>query len=67
MTLAAAVLALHTGVFPRWIAVLGVLATLGGLLGYLFWPALLLFAWIVAASAYLLLSPVPTDRGSVTA
>lgn len=66
MALAASALALHTGVLPRWLAVLGLLAALGGVLGFLFWPALLLLAWIVAVSGFLLLSAGPTDRGPVS-
>jgi hypothetical protein len=66
MALAASVLALHTGVFPRWLSVLGLLAAVGGVLGFLFWPASLLLAWILAVSGFLLFSPTPTDRGPVS-
>jgi hypothetical protein len=54
MALAASVLALETGVLPRWLAVLGLLGAAGGVLGFLLWPALLLFAWVIALSGFLL-------------
>lgn len=66
MTLAASVLALHTRVFPRWLAGLGLAATLAGVLGFMIWPSLVVLAWIVAVSAYLLVPPAPADRGPVT-
>jgi hypothetical protein len=54
MTAAASVLALSSPVLPRWLAWLGLLATLGGLTSFLVWPSLLVLAWIVAVSAWLL-------------
>jgi hypothetical protein len=54
MTAAASVLALYSEALPRWLAWLGLLATLGGLTSFLVWPSLVVLAWIVAASAWLL-------------
>lgn len=66
MALSASVLALHTGVFPRWLAGLGLAAALAGVLGFLIFPSLVVLAWIVAVSAYLLTKAAPADRGPVT-
>lgn len=66
MTLAASVLALHTGILPRSIAGLGLLATVAGVAGFLFWPSIVVLAWIVAVSVYLLLEARPAERGPVT-
>jgi hypothetical protein len=66
MALSASVLALHTGVFPRWLAGLGLAAALAGVLGFLLFPSLVVLAWIVAVSAYLLVRAAPADRGPVT-
>jgi hypothetical protein len=54
MTLAASVLALHSRVFPTWLALLGFLAAVCGLLGFLVIPALVILLWILAVSIYLL-------------
>lgn len=54
MTLAASVLGLHSRIFPRWLAILGVLATAGAVLGFLVWPSVFVLAWIVAMSLFML-------------
>ena len=54
MVLAASVLALHSRVFPNWLAVFGFPAALAGLLGALVWPSALVLAWILAVSVVLL-------------
>jgi hypothetical protein len=52
MTLAASVLALHSRVFPTWLAVIGFLAAACGLLGFLVFPALGILVWILLVSVY---------------
>jgi hypothetical protein len=54
MALAASVLALRTGALPRWLAYAGLVGAAGGLLSIFAWPSLLVLAWIVAVSAWLL-------------
>jgi len=53
----ASMLAIRTGVTPRWIALLGfasaVLLLLGG--GYLDWSVFVFPAWVLLVSAYILL------------
>lgn len=53
MTLAATTIAFHTRVFPAWLAWSGVVATIAGLLGILAFPALIVLAWIILVSLYL--------------
>lgn len=54
MTSATAVIALWLGGVPRWLGWFGLLATLAGLLGFLVLPSLVVLAWIVAMSVWLL-------------
>ena len=55
MTLAASILALYSAALPRWLAVAGIIATVGGLLSFWVLPSVLVLAWIVLVSVYLLL------------
>jgi hypothetical protein len=59
MVLAASILALHSRVFPNWLAVFGFPAALAGLISALVWPSLLVLAWILAVSVVLLLQQRP--------
>jgi hypothetical protein len=61
MVLAASILALHSRVFPNWLAVFGFPAALAGLLGALVWPSALVLAWILAVSVVLLLQQRPAQ------
>ncbi len=61
MVLAASILALHSRVFPNWLAVFGFPAALAGLLGALVWPSALVLAWILAVSVVLLLQQRTTS------
>jgi hypothetical protein len=54
MTLAASVLALHSRVFPTWLAVVGFLATVCGLLGFLIITSLGILTWILLVSLFML-------------
>lgn len=54
MTLAASVLALHSRVFPTWLAVVGFLATICGLLGVFVITSLGVLAWILLVSLFML-------------
>jgi hypothetical protein len=54
MTLAASVLALHSHVFPTWLAVVGFLATICGLLGAFVITSLGVLAWILLVSLFML-------------
>jgi hypothetical protein len=53
MAIAVATLALVSPAFPAWIAWFSALAALAGLFGIVFFPSLLVLAWIVALSAWL--------------
>jgi hypothetical protein len=53
MTFSAATLALWRGALPRWLGWFGVVATVAAVLGFLGWPSLVVLAWIIATSAYL--------------
>jgi hypothetical protein len=55
MAIAVATLAFVTPAFPAWLAWFSALAAVAGVLGILFFPSLVVLAWIVALSAYLLL------------
>ena len=55
MAIAVATLAFVTPTFPAWLAWFSALAAVAGLLGILFFPSLVVLAWIVALSAWLLL------------
>lgn len=59
MVLAASILALHSRVFPNWLAVFGFPAALAGLISALVWPSALVLAWILAVSVVLLLQQRP--------
>jgi hypothetical protein len=52
MTLAASLLALHSRVFPTWLAVIGFLAAACGLLGFLVFPGLVILLWVLLVSGY---------------
>ena len=54
MTLAASVLALHSRVFPTWLAVVGFLATICGLLGAFVITSLGVLAWVLLVSLFML-------------
>lgn len=63
MALAVATIAFQFGTFPAWLAWFSALAALAGVLGILFFPSLVVLAWIVALSAWLLVQangPAPT-------
>jgi hypothetical protein len=53
MTFSAATLALWMGALPRWLGWFGVIATVAAVFGSLEWLSLVVLAWIVATSAYL--------------
>jgi hypothetical protein len=55
MALAVTTLIFHAGVFPRWVGWFGVLATIAGLLGFMVFPSVIVLAFIVILSVYLLL------------
>jgi hypothetical protein len=59
MLLSASVLALHSRVFPTWLAALGFLGALAGVLGFLVWPSLVILVWILAASVWMLRAASP--------
>jgi len=61
MVLAASILALHSRVFPNWLAVFGFPAALAGLISALVWPSALVLAWILAVSVVLLLQQRPAQ------
>jgi hypothetical protein len=54
MTAAVSVIALWLGGVPRWLGWFGIIATISGLVGFLVWPSLIVLAWIVVASVWLL-------------
>jgi hypothetical protein len=54
MTLAASVLALQSRVLPTWLAILGFVATVAGLLGFLVFPSLVILLWILLISIFML-------------
>jgi hypothetical protein len=54
MTLAASVLALQSRAFPTWLAVVGFIATICGLLGAFVITSLGVLAWILLVSVFLL-------------
>jgi hypothetical protein len=57
MTLAASVLALQSRVLPTWLVILGFLATVAGLLGFFVLPSLVILAWILVVSIFMLWPP----------
>lgn len=57
MTLAASVLALSSRVFPTWLAVVGLIATICGLLGAFVITSLGVLAWILLVSVFMLWPP----------
>ena len=59
MVLSASILALHSRVFPNWLAVFGFPAALAGLISALVWPSVLVLVWILAVSVVLLLPQRP--------
>ena len=66
MALATATVALRMRAFPRWLGWLSVLAAIAGVLGILELPALVVLAWLVALSLYLVW-PRPTARPTASA
>ncbi|MGZ8694604.1 MAG: hypothetical protein ACXWYS_04115 [Gaiellaceae bacterium] len=56
LALAVATVAFQFRAFPAWLAWFSVLATVAGLLGALFFPSLVVLAWIAALSVYLLIA-----------
>jgi hypothetical protein len=54
MALAVATIAFQSRAFPAWLAWFSVLAVVAGVVGILFVPSVVVLAWIVALSAYLL-------------
>jgi hypothetical protein len=54
MTLASSVLALQSRVFPTWLAVLGFLATIAGLIGFMVVPSVVILLWILVVSVFML-------------
>jgi hypothetical protein len=62
MTAAVAVIALWLRGVPAWLGWFGLLATLAGFLGFLVLPSLVVLAWIVAASVWLLRTGATTWR-----
>ena len=61
MLLAASILTLHSRVFPTWLAALGFLGAVAGLLGFLLWPSVVILLWIVAASVLMLRAASPAS------
>jgi hypothetical protein len=53
MALAVATIAFQFKAFPAWLAWFSVLATIAGLVGIFFVPSVVVLAWIIALSAYL--------------
>ena len=66
MVVATSLIALQTGVFPRWFAWIGFLVALTLLLAFFFVPVFILWGWILVVSAFMLLSarrpPRPLTR-----
>ena len=54
MVLAATTVSLSMRAFPTWISVLGVLATIAGLLGIFVFPSIVVLLWIIVVSGYLI-------------
>jgi Domain of unknown function (DUF4386) len=67
MVVATSVIALRTGVFPRWFAWVGFVAALTFLVAFFFVPVFVLWGWILVASGYMLLSERRTARPITTA
>src|SRR5690348_15846616 len=51
------VAALRTGVLPRWLAIVGVVAGVSMLFGYFFFPFFAWWIWVVLASVLLVRRP----------
>jgi hypothetical protein len=66
MAVAAATLAFVSPAMPTWLAWFSALAAVAGLFGIVFFPALVVLAWIVALSVWLLL-PQRAARATVPA
>ena len=56
MVAATSVIALKTGVFPRWFAWVGFVVAATFLVAFFFVPIFVLWGWILVASGYMLLS-----------
>lgn len=56
MALAVATIAFQFKALPAWLAWFSVLATIAGLVGIFFVPSVVVLAWIIALSAYLLVA-----------
>ena len=62
MVVATSVIALRTGVFPRWFAWIGFVVAVTLLVAFFFVPVFILWGWILVASGYMLLSTRRTPR-----
>jgi hypothetical protein len=67
MALAVTTLVFYARAFPAWVGWVGALATIAGILGFMVIPSVVILAWIVILSVYLLLpqrtetvEPAPT-------
>jgi len=56
LVVATSLVALQTGVFPRWFAWIGFVVALTLLLAFFFVPVFILWGWILVVSAFMLLS-----------
>jgi hypothetical protein len=67
MVVATSLVALRTGVFPRWFAWIGFLVAVTLLVAFFFVPVFILWGWILVVSGYMLLSarrpPQPVTTG----
>jgi hypothetical protein len=61
MLFAASVLGLHSRVFPTWLAALGFLAAVAGVVGFLIWTSVVILVWILAASVWMLRAASPVS------
>jgi hypothetical protein len=66
MVVATSLIALRTGVFPRWFAWIGFLVAVTLVVAFFFVPVFILWGWILVASGYMLLSARQTPRPITT-